>query len=64
MTSATNLVGVVDSYAIIRPGVTERTLRDLQLTIDILDETSREIKDEPVPGEEDDAGAGNHDAQE
>ncbi len=48
MTAASNLVSVVDSYAIIRPGVTERTLRDLQLTIDILDETAQEIKDERI----------------
>jgi hypothetical protein len=46
--AATNLVNVVEAQAIIRPGVTERTLQDLQLTLDILEETAREVEEEPV----------------
>jgi hypothetical protein len=55
-TAAANLVDVVDSYAIIRPGVTERTLRDLQLTVDIIHETAQDIKNEPITGSREHTG--------
>jgi AMMECR1 domain-containing protein len=48
--AATNLVSAVEAHATIRPGVTERTLQDLQVMIDVLEETTKDIKDEPIVG--------------
>jgi hypothetical protein len=50
MSAANNLVNTVEANATIRPGVTERTLWELQVVVDVLNETARDVKDEPVPG--------------
>ncbi len=48
MGAATNLVSTVEAHGTIRPGVTERTLQDLQFLVDTLEETANNIKNEPI----------------
>lgn len=48
--AAISLVNAVEAHAIIRPGLTERTLQDLQMLVDMLEETVRDIKQEPITG--------------
>jgi len=50
LNGADKLVNIVEAYAIIRPGVTERTLQDLQIVVDILQETVNDIKSESTIG--------------
>lgn len=44
--AATKLANIIEAHAIIRPGVTERTLQDLQVVVDVLQGTANDIKDE------------------
>ena len=63
MSAATNLVHIVDSYGVIRPGVTERTLQDLQTMVDMLDETARDIMDEAIAVDQESTDDGDGDAE-
>lgn len=67
LAAARNLVTTVEANAVIRPGITERTLQDLQLMVDMLEETAKDVKDEPVGrhgGDQDDDEDPEHDSNE
>ena len=56
LSAATTLVATVEANAVVRPGFNERTLQDLQVMVDMLEETTKDVKDEPVSGVQDGKG--------